>query len=226
MIALCIICRIMLLTSLFKWGFFFFLFVRVKKMFAFYIFVFSLWQQAGRSGRRGKPSLAVYIALEGPLDQYFMKFPQKLFGSPIECCQVDAHNQQVFLLVFTHGPFFFFFSILWTHTTFPMKHMHAFMFAYLYLKVTTMVHFKECYCHSFPLWFSTLKILALGGKLYCYEFGLVLRSHMINLWGWGTIMWPLLEWSCMHWLGSGDPRDLVDSWDKLIYFVLICNHPN
>lgn len=78
-------------------------------MFAFYIFVFSLWQQAGRSGRRGKPSLAVYIALEGPLDQYFMKFPQKLFGSPIECCQVDAHNQQVFLLVFTHGPFFFFF---------------------------------------------------------------------------------------------------------------------
>eukprot|EP00268_Persea_americana_P046728 TRINITY_DN4827_c0_g1_i3.p1 TRINITY_DN4827_c0_g1~~TRINITY_DN4827_c0_g1_i3.p1 ORF type:complete len:1290 (-),score=241.69 TRINITY_DN4827_c0_g1_i3:542-4087(-) len=57
--------------------------------------VASLWQQAGRSGRRGKPSLAVYIALEGPLDQYFMKFPQKLFGSPIECCQVDAHNQQV-----------------------------------------------------------------------------------------------------------------------------------
>eukprot|EP00268_Persea_americana_P046729 TRINITY_DN4827_c0_g1_i4.p1 TRINITY_DN4827_c0_g1~~TRINITY_DN4827_c0_g1_i4.p1 ORF type:complete len:647 (-),score=103.78 TRINITY_DN4827_c0_g1_i4:92-2032(-) len=58
--------------------------------------VASLWQQAGRSGRRGKPSLAVYIALEGPLDQYFMKFPQKLFGSPIECCQVDAHNQQVY----------------------------------------------------------------------------------------------------------------------------------
>ncbi|XXG47426.1 hypothetical protein AAC387_Pa02g2078 [Persea americana] len=58
--------------------------------------VASLWQQAGRSGRRGKPSLAVYIALEGPLDQYFMKFPQKLFGSPIECCQVDAHNQQRF----------------------------------------------------------------------------------------------------------------------------------
>ncbi|XP_019053936.1 PREDICTED: uncharacterized protein LOC104599902 isoform X3 [Nelumbo nucifera] len=57
--------------------------------------VASLWQQAGRSGRRGKESLAVYVAFEGPLDQYFMKFPQRLFGSPIESCHVDAHNQQV-----------------------------------------------------------------------------------------------------------------------------------
>ncbi|KAJ0105351.1 hypothetical protein Patl1_18951 [Pistacia atlantica] len=55
----------------------------------------SLWQQAGRSGRREKPSLAVYVAFEGPLDQYFMKFPQKLFNSPIECCHIDAENQQV-----------------------------------------------------------------------------------------------------------------------------------
>lgn len=58
----------------------------------------SLWQQAGRSGRRARPSLAVYVAFEGPLDQYFMKFPQKLFGSPIEHCQVDANNQKVFSL--------------------------------------------------------------------------------------------------------------------------------
>ncbi|XP_068668097.1 uncharacterized protein [Aristolochia californica] len=55
----------------------------------------SLWQQAGRSGRREKPSLAVYIAFGGPLDQYYMKFPQKLFGSPIEHCLVDSHNKQV-----------------------------------------------------------------------------------------------------------------------------------
>lgn len=55
----------------------------------------SLWQQAGRSGRRGKPSIAIYVAFEGPLDQYFMKFPNKLFRSPIECCHVDANNQQV-----------------------------------------------------------------------------------------------------------------------------------
>ncbi|KAL8143605.1 hypothetical protein V2J09_016637 [Rumex salicifolius] len=57
--------------------------------------VASLWQQAGRSGRRGRPSVAVYIAFEGPLDQYFMKFPEKLFRSPIECCHVDAQNPQV-----------------------------------------------------------------------------------------------------------------------------------
>ncbi|XP_024168520.1 uncharacterized ATP-dependent helicase YprA isoform X1 [Rosa chinensis] len=55
----------------------------------------SLWQQAGRAGRRERPSLAVYVAFEGPLDQYFMKHPNKLFGSPIECCHVDAKNQQV-----------------------------------------------------------------------------------------------------------------------------------
>ncbi|GER38598.1 dead box ATP-dependent RNA helicase [Striga asiatica] len=54
----------------------------------------SLWQQAGRSGRREKPSLAIYVAFEGPLDQYFMKFPYKLFRGPIECCHVDPTNDQ------------------------------------------------------------------------------------------------------------------------------------
>ncbi|KAJ4755387.1 ATP-dependent helicase HRQ1 [Rhynchospora pubera] len=57
--------------------------------------VASLWQQAGRSGRRAKPSLAIYVAFEGPLDQYFMKFPNKLFGRPIEHCQVDSRNPKV-----------------------------------------------------------------------------------------------------------------------------------
>ncbi|XP_030939060.1 uncharacterized protein LOC115963945 isoform X4 [Quercus lobata] len=55
----------------------------------------SLWQQAGRAGRREKPSLAVYVAFGGPLDQYFMNQPKKLFGSPIECCHIDSQNQQV-----------------------------------------------------------------------------------------------------------------------------------
>ncbi|CAA2984498.1 ATP-dependent helicase hrq1 isoform X1 [Olea europaea subsp. europaea] len=55
----------------------------------------SLWQQAGRSGRREKPSLSIYVAFEGPLDQFFMKFPQKLFRGPIECCHIDAKNEQV-----------------------------------------------------------------------------------------------------------------------------------
>ncbi|EOA22920.1 hypothetical protein CARUB_v10003654mg [Capsella rubella] len=55
----------------------------------------SLWQQAGRSGRRQRPSLAVYVAFAGPLDQYFMKFPDKLFRSSIECCVIDSQNEQV-----------------------------------------------------------------------------------------------------------------------------------
>ncbi|KAF7838556.1 ATP-dependent helicase HRQ1 isoform A [Senna tora] len=55
----------------------------------------SLWQQAGRGGRRDRPSLAVYVAFGGPLDQYFMKHPKKLFSRPIECCHVDAQNKQV-----------------------------------------------------------------------------------------------------------------------------------
>ncbi|XP_020277328.1 uncharacterized protein LOC109851548 [Asparagus officinalis] len=57
--------------------------------------VASLWQQAGRSGRRSKPSLAIYVAFDGPLDQYFMKHPHKLFMRPIEHCQVDGQNQKV-----------------------------------------------------------------------------------------------------------------------------------
>lgn len=63
--------------------------------FLFFKTSFSLWQQAGRSGRREKPSLAVYVAFDGPLDQFFMKYPYKLFRSPIECCHIDAKNPQV-----------------------------------------------------------------------------------------------------------------------------------
>lgn len=55
----------------------------------------SLWQQAGRSGRRERSSIAVYVAFEGPLDQYFMKYPDKLFRGPIECCHIDAQNEHV-----------------------------------------------------------------------------------------------------------------------------------
>uniref|UniRef100_A0ACD5YS67 Uncharacterized protein n=1 Tax=Avena sativa TaxID=4498 RepID=A0ACD5YS67_AVESA len=55
----------------------------------------SLWQQAGRSGRRSKDSVAVYVAFDGALDQYFMNYPDKLFGKPIERCHVDAQNRKV-----------------------------------------------------------------------------------------------------------------------------------
>jgi len=55
----------------------------------------SLWQQAGRSGRRSKPSIAIYVSLDDALDQYFMSFPHKLFGKPVEHCHVDSRNRKV-----------------------------------------------------------------------------------------------------------------------------------
>lgn len=57
--------------------------------------VASLWQQAGRAGRRGQQSLAIYVAFDGPLDQYFFRSPEALFGRPIEGCFLDAANPKV-----------------------------------------------------------------------------------------------------------------------------------
>ncbi len=50
----------------------------------------SLWQQAGRAGRREQPSVSIYIGFDGPLDQYFMHQPENLFKRPIETAQVTA----------------------------------------------------------------------------------------------------------------------------------------
>ena len=55
----------------------------------------SLWQHAGRFGRRSKPSIAIYVGLDDALDQYFMSFPHKLFGKPVEHCHVDSRNRKV-----------------------------------------------------------------------------------------------------------------------------------
>ncbi|GMH38722.1 hypothetical protein BSKO_06606 [Bryopsis sp. KO-2023] len=55
----------------------------------------SLWQQSGRAGRREQTSLSIYVAFDGPLDQYFMKHPKHLFGRPIERVQVDASNVHI-----------------------------------------------------------------------------------------------------------------------------------
>jgi DEAD/DEAH box helicase domain-containing protein len=55
----------------------------------------SLWQQAGRAGRGSEPSLAVLIALDNPLDQYFMRHPAELFGRPHEHALIDPDNVYV-----------------------------------------------------------------------------------------------------------------------------------
>jgi len=50
----------------------------------------SMRQQSGRAGRREQPSMAIYVAFDGPMDQHFMMHPEDLLGKPIESAQVDA----------------------------------------------------------------------------------------------------------------------------------------
>ncbi|HBY99209.1 MAG TPA: DEAD/DEAH box helicase [Chloroflexi bacterium] len=52
----------------------------------------STWQQAGRAGRGRDPALAVLIAQDNPLDQYFMHHPEMLFDRPVEHALIDPGN--------------------------------------------------------------------------------------------------------------------------------------
>jgi DEAD/DEAH box helicase domain-containing protein len=55
----------------------------------------SLWQQAGRAGRGSRHALSVLIALDNPLDQYFMRHPSDLFGRPHEHALTDPSNRHI-----------------------------------------------------------------------------------------------------------------------------------
>jgi DEAD/DEAH box helicase domain-containing protein len=55
----------------------------------------SLWQQAGRAGRSGEPSLAVLVADDDPLDTYVVHHPEAVFGRGVEATVVDPDNPHV-----------------------------------------------------------------------------------------------------------------------------------
>ncbi|HET7303797.1 MAG TPA: DEAD/DEAH box helicase [Segeticoccus sp.] len=55
----------------------------------------SLWQQAGRAGRRGAASLAVFVAADDPLDSYLVHHPHAVFGRPVEATVLDPANPYV-----------------------------------------------------------------------------------------------------------------------------------
>ena len=55
----------------------------------------SLWQQAGRAGRAGARSLAVFVAADDPLDTYVAHHPEVVFGQPVEAAVLDPDNPYV-----------------------------------------------------------------------------------------------------------------------------------
>lgn len=57
----------------------------------------STWQQAGRVGRRHKDSLVIFIAVQNPLDQYFIRKKEALFTKPTEQALVAPDNPYILL---------------------------------------------------------------------------------------------------------------------------------
>ncbi len=55
----------------------------------------SLWQQAGRAGRRGREAVVVFVAADNPLDHYLLAHPDQLWGRPLEAAIVDVTNPYV-----------------------------------------------------------------------------------------------------------------------------------
>jgi DEAD/DEAH box helicase domain-containing protein len=55
----------------------------------------SMWQQAGRAGRREAESLAMLVAQDDPLDQYLVQHPKDLFDRQAEAAVIDPTNPYV-----------------------------------------------------------------------------------------------------------------------------------
>ncbi len=57
--------------------------------------VASLRQMWGRAGRRGRMGLAVYVAGEDALDQFFCRHPDEFFDRAVEAAILDPSNAQI-----------------------------------------------------------------------------------------------------------------------------------
>ncbi len=57
----------------------------------------SLWQQWGRAGRGKGESLAVFVAGNDALEQFFVKHPDELLGRDVEAATIDFSNPFVHL---------------------------------------------------------------------------------------------------------------------------------
>lgn len=55
----------------------------------------SFWQQAGRAGRSGRPSIVTYVADEDALNQFWMANPREFFKRPSESAIVNPGNPYV-----------------------------------------------------------------------------------------------------------------------------------
>ena len=55
----------------------------------------SMWQQAGRAGRKGAPALAVLVAYNETVDQYLMRHPEYFFGGSPEAAVIDPDNPYI-----------------------------------------------------------------------------------------------------------------------------------
>ncbi|NLV26534.1 MAG: DEAD/DEAH box helicase [Methanomicrobiales archaeon] len=55
----------------------------------------SVWQQAGRAGRSVSDALAILVAMQNPLDQFFMRHPEEFFNRPHEYAIIDIKNPYI-----------------------------------------------------------------------------------------------------------------------------------
>ncbi|CAJ38222.1 DEAD/DEAH box helicase [Methanocella arvoryzae] len=57
----------------------------------------STWQQAGRAGRGRDDALITLVAFDDPIDQFYMKHPDRFFGGKSEEAIINLHNPYILM---------------------------------------------------------------------------------------------------------------------------------